>query len=258
MARQNPRKMKYLFTKTKFKFLILFSLTLVISCESDPDLTDFETSKNAPYQIPPYKQVYSDAILEQVLIEELGLINNNLKKNASKTSDAGMTIDKTNPKKVYVHYMPWFQSKPHDGYWGQHWTMTNKNPDILDENGINEIASYYNPLIGPYSSSDPDLHEYHFLLMKLAGFTYGPLIGLFFFGIIMKRNLIDNLVPVISLLVPVIIGFLWYFSTGAPGVPKGELGIFGAYKFGFEIIIYNAILSFILLLIISKKNPQLT
>lgn len=95
------------------------------------------------------------------------------------------------------------------------------------------------------------------LLMKLAGFTYGPLIGLFFFGIIMKRNLIDNLVPVISILVPVIIGFLWYFSTGAPGVPKSELGIFGAYKFGFEIIIYNAILSFLLLLTISKKNPQL-
>ena len=96
--------------------------------------------------------------------------------------------------------------------------------------------------------------------MKLAGFTYGPLIGLFFlWNTDKKRSLKDNLVPLISVLVPVTIGILMVlYSTGAPGVPKGELGIFGAYKFGFEIIIYNAILSFLLLLIISKKNPQLT
>lgn len=96
------------------------------------------------------------------------------------------------------------------------------------------------------------------LLMKLAGFTYGPLIGLFFFGILTQRSLIDNLVPVVSVLVPVIIGYFWYYSTGAPGVANGELGILGAYKFGYEIIIYNAALSFFLLLLISKKNPQLT
>ncbi len=94
------------------------------------------------------------------------------------------------------------------------------------------------------------------LLMKLAGFTYGPLIGLFFFGIITKRKLIDNLVPVVSLIATLLMFFFWYYSTGAPGVEKNSLGIFGAYQFGFEIIIYNAILSFVLLLVISKK-PQL-
>lgn len=92
------------------------------------------------------------------------------------------------------------------------------------------------------------------LLMKAAGFTYGPLIGLFFFGILTKRKLKDNLVPVISVLVPLIIGYFWYYSTGAPGVAKGELGIFGAYKFGFEIIIYNALLAFIGLFFISSKS----
>jgi len=96
------------------------------------------------------------------------------------------------------------------------------------------------------------------LLMKLAGFTYGPLIGLFFFGILTQRSLVDVLVPFVSLLVPTIIGFLWYYSTGAPGVEKDALGIFGAYRFGYEIIIYNALLSFLLLTVISKKNPQLT
>jgi len=91
------------------------------------------------------------------------------------------------------------------------------------------------------------------LLMTLAGFTYGPLIGLFFFGIMTNRKLNDSLVPLISLLVPAIIGVLWFYSTGAPGVEKGELGLFGAYKFGFEIIIYNAILAFGGLYLISKK-----
>ncbi len=91
------------------------------------------------------------------------------------------------------------------------------------------------------------------LLMKLAGFTYGPLIGLFFFGIITKRKLNDSLAPIISVLVPIIIGVLWFYSTGSPGIPKGELGIFGAYKFGFEIIIYNATLAFGGLFMISKK-----
>lgn len=92
------------------------------------------------------------------------------------------------------------------------------------------------------------------LLMKAAGFTYGPLIGLFFFGILTKRKLKDNLVPIVSVLVPVIIGYFWYYSTGAPGVPKGELGIFGAYRFGFEIIIYNALLAFLLLFFISSTT----
>lgn len=95
------------------------------------------------------------------------------------------------------------------------------------------------------------------LLMKAAGFTYGPLIGLFFFGILTKRKLTDNLVPFISILATLLMFCFWYFSTGAPGVEEGKLGIFGAYRFGFEIIIYNAFISFALLLFISKKNPQL-
>ena len=72
-------------------------------------------------------------------------------------------------KKIYVHYMPWFQSKSTDGFWGQHWTMTNKNPDLVDANGKREIASHYYPKIGPYSTNDVDLQRYHLMLMKLSG-----------------------------------------------------------------------------------------
>ncbi len=92
------------------------------------------------------------------------------------------------------------------------------------------------------------------LLMKFAGFTYGPLIGLFFFGILTKRELNDRLVVPVSLIVPAIIGLLWYFSAGAPGAAEDGLGLFGGYRFGFEIIIYNAILAFVGYYLISNKK----
>lgn len=74
------------------------------------------------------------------------------------------------PKLVLVHYMPWYVSKPYSGAWGWHWTMNHFNPDhVTADNQRHEIASWYYPLIGPYDSADPDVLEYHVLLMKLAG-----------------------------------------------------------------------------------------
>src|SRR5208283_2317942 len=74
------------------------------------------------------------------------------------------------PKKVMVHYMPWFVSQPFSGSWGWHWTMNHFNPDDVDpKTGQQEIASQFYPLIGPYDSADPAVLEYHVLLMKLAG-----------------------------------------------------------------------------------------
>ncbi len=80
-------------------------------------------------------------------------------------------VPKTNPIKVYVHYMPWFQTPETLGgdSWGWHWTMNDRNPNTVDSNGQREIASNYYPLIGPYDSSDPNVIEYHMLLMKLSG-----------------------------------------------------------------------------------------
>lgn len=78
-------------------------------------------------------------------------------------------VAKTNPMKVYVHYMPWFFSKEYDGNWGGHWTMANKNPDEV-VNGKANIAAHIYPEIGPYSSNDPDVLEYHSLLIKYSGF----------------------------------------------------------------------------------------
>jgi hypothetical protein len=84
------------------------------------------------------------------------------------------------PKKVMVHYMPWFQAPNISGAWGYHWTYnTYFNPNTIT-NGQRQIGSWYYPLIGPYDSLDPVVLEYHVLLMKLGGIDgvivdwYGP------------------------------------------------------------------------------------
>ena len=77
-------------------------------------------------------------------------------------------VIKSNPAKVYAHYMPWFESKEVNGKWGIHWTMATRDPENIVD-GKREIASHFYPLIGPYSSIDPDVIEYHLLLMKLCG-----------------------------------------------------------------------------------------
>ena len=84
-------------------------------------------------------------------------------------------------------------------------------------------------------------------LITLAGFTYGPLIGLFFFGILTKRKLKDYWVPWICGFVPVLIGIIWYLNE------DGLISWFGKYQIGTELIIYNAIVSFISLWFISYK-----
>ena len=84
-------------------------------------------------------------------------------------------------------------------------------------------------------------------LITLAGFTYGPLIGLFFFGILTKRNLKDYWVPWICGFVPVLIGIIWYLNK------NGLISWFGKYQIGAELIIYNAIVSFISLWFISYE-----
>ncbi len=94
------------------------------------------------------------------------------------------------------------------------------------------------------------------LLMKFAGFTYGPLIGMFFFGIITKRRVADIGVPIVSIVSIALTYFIWYFSFGAPGVPENEPGILGSYQFGFELIILNALLTFGMLAIISKSAKK--
>ncbi len=80
-------------------------------------------------------------------------------------------VTKTSTKKVFVHLMPWFETKETNtpaNTWGMHWRMNTRNPDNIT-GGKRDIASYYYPLTGPYASGDKDLIEYQLLLMKLSG-----------------------------------------------------------------------------------------
>lgn len=82
-----------------------------------------------------------------------------------------VAVAKTNATKIYMHYMPWFETKESspDHQWGYHWKMGNRNPDNIDASGRRDIASHYYPLIGPYHSGDKEVIENHLLLMKYAG-----------------------------------------------------------------------------------------
>ncbi|MDQ0780399.1 sodium:solute symporter [Chryseobacterium sp. W4I1] len=81
------------------------------------------------------------------------------------------------------------------------------------------------------------------LILKLAGFTYGPLLGLFAFGIFTKYKVNDKLVPYVCIAAPVISFF----------IDKYQENIFGDFKIGLELLIINGLLTFIGLWLIRKK-----
>ena len=81
-------------------------------------------------------------------------------------------------------------------------------------------------------------------LFKVAGFTYGPLLGLYSFGLLTKLNIKDKFVPYIVLISP-IISYIIY---------KNSEALLWGYKFGFEILILNGLLTFVGLLLISNKK----
>ncbi len=82
------------------------------------------------------------------------------------------------------------------------------------------------------------------MLFDIAGYTYGPLLGLFCFGLFLKnRQPNDKAVPFIAILSPIISYLLNIYSEE----------LFFGYKFGFEILIVNGLLTFVGLLIFSKK-----
>lgn len=81
------------------------------------------------------------------------------------------------------------------------------------------------------------------LILKLAGYTYGPLLGLFAFGVFTKHKLKENLVPLICLLPPFI---CWYLS-------EHSVQLMGGYKFGYELLLVNGMITFLGLYLIRKK-----
>ena len=83
-------------------------------------------------------------------------------------------------------------------------------------------------------------------VFKVAGYTYGPLLGLYSFGLFTKFKTRDSLVPFVAVIAPVLTFlFSHYSSSLIPG-----------YNMGFELLILNGLLTFLGLLAISRKGDQ--
>ncbi|KOF02496.1 sodium:solute symporter [Roseivirga seohaensis subsp. aquiponti] len=83
-------------------------------------------------------------------------------------------------------------------------------------------------------------------IFKVAGYTYGPLLGLFSFGLMTKLKVRDNLVLPVCLLSPAI-SYL---------VDMNSAAWFNGFQFGFFILIFNGALTFLGMLIISKRSSE--
>ena len=80
-------------------------------------------------------------------------------------------------------------------------------------------------------------------LFKLAGYTYGPLLGLYAFGMTTEWNITDRYVPIITILSPLLC-FV---------ISQNSIEWFN-YEFGFELLILNGLITFIGLDILRKDD----
>ncbi len=81
-------------------------------------------------------------------------------------------------------------------------------------------------------------------LFTFAGYTYGPLLGLYAFGLFTNFKVYDKLVPFIAILSPIMSFFISHYSEY----------IFNGYQIGFELLIINGALTFIGLMLIRKTK----
>jgi Na+/proline symporter len=104
------------------------------------------------------------------------------------------------------------------------------------------------------------------IILKVAGFTYGPLLGLFAFGILSKRKVNDRLALYVCLLAPLVIlgidfinNIEWWQKQlhleGVEGLKSLSTSLFGTFKIGTELLIYNGILTYVGLFLISTPQP---
>ncbi len=83
-------------------------------------------------------------------------------------------------------------------------------------------------------------------IFTVAGYTYGPLLGLFAFGLFTRYQVTDWLVPIISLISPISCYLLNKYSYT----------LLGAYKFGFELILVNGAITFLLLFLARQRGAR--
>ncbi|MDT8308295.1 MAG: sodium:solute symporter [Bacteroidales bacterium] len=82
-------------------------------------------------------------------------------------------------------------------------------------------------------------------LFEFAGYTYGPLLGLYSFGLFTKLNTREKLVPVIAIIAPVLSYFTTIYSKK-----------WYDWEIGFEVLIINGAFTFLMLLLCSVKMKK--
>jgi hypothetical protein len=80
-------------------------------------------------------------------------------------------------------------------------------------------------------------------IFTIAGYTYGPLLGLFAFGMFTRFQIKDKLVPVAVVLAPVLTFLIQHFS-------KQWMN----YVFSFELLLINGLLTFMFLWLIRRRS----
>jgi len=80
-------------------------------------------------------------------------------------------------------------------------------------------------------------------IFTFAGYTYGPLLGLYAFGLFTKLNVKDKAVPFICLTAPILTYIISFYS-------KEKIG----FDFGFFVLVLNGALTFLGLLLAKKKG----
>jgi len=82
------------------------------------------------------------------------------------------------------------------------------------------------------------------LILKLASYTYGPLLGLFGFGMMTSRTLNDRLVPFVTIGAPILCAIIEF----------NQAHLFAHYRLGLELLMVNGLLVFAGLFLISKRK----
>jgi solute:Na+ symporter, SSS family len=83
-------------------------------------------------------------------------------------------------------------------------------------------------------------------IFTIAGYTYGPLLGMFSFGLFTNRKVFDKATPFIAVMSPVFCFFLSRYSVE----------LFNGYKFGFELLLLNGLITFFSLWAFSSRKSQ--
>jgi hypothetical protein len=80
----------------------------------------------------------------------------------------------------------------------------------------------------------------------LAGYTYGPLLGLYAFGFFINKGVNDRMIPLVCVAAPLITYILDSYSTT----------LLWGYKFGFELLILNGLLTFAGMFMVSRSSGK--